>query len=145
MRPISALIAAAILAGSSAGCYSTWDIAPSALRALDGFREGRGRRLATEDGGEIEFTSGTEVHFTGADGLSTSASFRAVSVRGATFTGVEREYGHYVSVNLSRMRGVQATNFSVGKTVGLSVGLGLGIPLVIGGIALAVTQATQSD
>lgn len=145
MRSISVLFAAALLAGPCAGCYSTWDIAPRALGALDRFRDGQRRRLATEDGGEIEFTSGTEIHFTGADGLSAGASFRAVSVRGATFTGVEREYGHYVSVNLSRMRGVQATNFSVGKTVALSVGLGLGIPLAIGGIALAVSQMAGSD
>jgi hypothetical protein len=125
------LVAASLLAGAASGCYSTWDIAPRDLRALDGFREGQTRVIAGAGDDEIEFTSRTELSLRGTDGLETGGTFRSINVRGPIFYGIKREQGEYISADLSRMANVQVRNFSTGKTVGLSVGLGLGVPALV--------------
>lgn len=101
---------------ATTGCYSTWDLTPQAVVKLDGFREGKSVTVKSADNEDVKVTSDTALWFKGVDGAEGAYQFRSIEVQGPLLVGVEREKGAQVNIDLSRMAGVQAKNFSPGKT-----------------------------
>jgi hypothetical protein len=130
MNATSIFIAAAVSALTLPACYITWDVAPGALRALDGFREGQTREIRSMDEEDVPFTSSTELFLRLNDGREARAKYRLIDVRGAQFVGVRADNGQGVGVDLTRLTTVEVTNFSIGRTIAWTVPFGLGVPLL---------------
>jgi hypothetical protein len=109
-----------ITATQAIGCYMTWDIAPARLVHLNGFREGRTIRWEADE--DHTFTSETELHFRGTDGVALSARFRRIDVQHGVLVGEVEKTGAPVRVDLSRLASVQARRLAVGQTVLMVVG-----------------------
>jgi len=134
-RPVFAGVTL-IMATNLTGCYSTWDVAPSTLCRLDGFRTGDERSLPTRDNEQVSFTSDSQIYFRGIDGQETQLQFGAIDFRNYYFVGERKNDGAKLQVDLSRVAEVKVKNVSVPSTVLVTTGILLGAVVGIGGPAL---------
>ena len=126
---------------STAGCYSTWDVAPRELTHLKGFERPQEVELEDVEGSSFRFDGSTELSFDRADGTSPERHrFSSIDeVKGHTLQGLDDEHRSTL-VELTHVERIEAKNFSVGKTVALSLGVTMGAA-TLAGIALAVVYA----
>jgi hypothetical protein len=113
------------------GCFSTWDVVPKDLSTLRGF-EGKDRVPMMDSAGSVFlFDRDTKLTFEHDDGRRErgAEAHRFSAIQGVdsyTLWGAD-ERSRPLSVDLTDVSHVQATNFSASKTVGLSVGVTLGV------------------
>lgn len=135
-----------VAATNTAGCYSTWDIAPHALLKLDGFRVGHTVKLPTRESDYVDFDADSTVHFEGSDGVEADAQFSSIEIRGPVLFGSTLPNRMELKVDLQRLSKVQVRNNSPPKTALLTTGAVLGaISGTIGGaLWLYVSYYTAS-
>jgi hypothetical protein len=197
-RAVSATTMVAV--AHSAGCYSTWDIAPREINRLDGYRSPVAKVTVDKAGDRVEVDHDTQLSFvsnedfyqssvpsTGACrknfdcpanlvcraakcvSLSSSVadaetarlafrgSFDSIDIHIAPptafagsppkawwLTGILRDDGTAIRVDLNKVVSVTARRFSPGKTAGLIVGCVVGAAVIAGamvGIISAVSIA----
>jgi hypothetical protein len=118
-----------------AGCYSTWDIAPKSLTALDGFHEPEARPLADMAGDEVKFDSNTELHFMDSSGAPKNVKFATIAVSGTSLTGTTKPFNYPFAIDLRQVSEAQIKKFSWGKTallVGIIIAAVVVTPIVLG-------------
>lgn len=123
---------------NTAGCYSTWDIQPKSLHALDGFRVGSYTpSLQATNGEVIEFDESTSLQFKGNTfPVSDEIRFLSVDVEEEMLIGTMRGKGGRVQIDLSQLRGVRAQKPAPGKTAGMVLGIVAGSGLFLFGLAV---------
>jgi len=139
-RP-SCLASLAVLACTS--CYSTWDIAPTELQRLDGYRAPAAVRLRDRAGSDdqVRFDKDTVLRFSGEHHEPEQYRFAAIGpVYPQALVGVEARAGRPVTVDLTDVTTVTASRFSTGKTVALTVV----VSTVATSAAIAITLAAVS-
>jgi hypothetical protein len=133
-----------LLAMTSAGCYSTWDIAPKSLESLNGYHEPEARPLADMTGEQVEFDHSTELRFTDTSGVPKAEKFSSIQVNGPTFAGTVRPDNHPFLIDLKQVSAVEAKKFSALKT-GLVIGIPVGIVVIASVIAIVVATSAGDD
>ncbi len=134
-----AMVSLVSTASMTTGCYSTWDLTPKGVVALDGFRTGQPITISTTTNETIIFRDDSSLRFQAANGQQTEAQFQSIEVDGSIFTGVEKEHGSRYVIDLAQMRGVQANVFSPGKTALATTGIVfLGVPPVAFAVLIAI-------
>ncbi len=137
-------------------CYSTWDIAPTELSRLQGYRAPAAAAIADKDGADVRVDEDTRLRFE-RKGYEPEdhrfASIDAVDQRAllgeeapptwVSGSGAYEPDRSRVMVDLSEVSNVQARRFSVGKTVALSVGVSVVGTAAVAGIVLAVWAASD--
>ncbi|HRI71348.1 MAG TPA: ferritin-like domain-containing protein [Polyangium sp.] len=138
-----AMVSLVSTASMTTGCYSTWDLTPKGVVALDGFRTGQPIAISTTTNETIIFRDDSSLRFKAANGQETEAKFQSIAVEGSIFTGVEKEKGSRYVIDLSQMRSVQADVFSPGKTALATTGIVvLGVPTVaFAGLLIAIAAS----
>ncbi|HRI63792.1 MAG TPA: hypothetical protein PK156_06125 [Polyangium sp.] len=139
--PMMTMVAAA----STPGCYSTWDLKPEMVWELDGFN-GSGktfRVVEDQEKKDITVTSDTYLHFYDANELEVRAQFRSLHLEGPVLVGIEKNSGDQLNVDLRRIKLVQASELSSGKTAGAVVGYTLGLVPLGFGLLYGAIFATQ--
>jgi hypothetical protein len=145
MHDKTMLMGATLLALASAGCFSTWDLAPKSLASLDGYHEPQKVPLADVRGEEVVFDKSTELRFFQGDGEPRAkGKFSAIEVRGSQFTGAVRPDGHPLVVDLGQLSAVTAKKYSPVKT-GLAIGIPVGVVFVATVVLVAVAVASISS
>ena len=125
------------------GCYSSWDIAPKSLEALNGYHypEPGTRMVVDVEGQPAPFETGTQLQF---PQMPKPEKFASIQVSGPAFTGVTYPDGLPVSTDLRQLSMVRMRKFSFWKTA-----FAIGIPVVIlsiaGGILDAVLVANANQ
>lgn len=138
------LLVGGALAMASAGCFSTWDIAPRSLGSLNGYHEPEKIPIADTNGNEVMFDRITELRFLDSTGAPRErAKFSAIQVNGSTFTGAVRPDGHPFAIDLAQVSAVQAKRYSALKT-GLAIGVPIGVVTVLSIVAVAVLAASAT-
>jgi hypothetical protein len=131
----TALFVGATLAMASSGCFSTWDLAPRSLVALNGYHEPEKIPLTDTRGDELEFDRITELRFIDSSGApSAKAKFSSIQVNGSTFTGAVRPDGRPLAIDLTQVSAVQAKRYSALKT-GLAIGIPVGVVTIVSIVA----------
>lgn len=132
-----------VLGLSSAGCYSTWDIAPKSLGSLNGFHEPEARPLPDMRGDQVTFDGNTELHFVDNSGAPKDAKFASIEMSGSMFTGVTKPNNYPFAIDLRQVNEAQIKKFSWAKT-GLLVGI-IVAAVVVTPIVLGVVFGSSSD
>jgi hypothetical protein len=139
------LAAALALACGCLGCFSTWDIAPKSLRALDGYHEPDVAQIRDRNGDEVKFDRITELHFVdGDEGHSARAKFSQIQVHGSLFAGIMRPDGRPFTIDLSHVTAVEAKRYSAWKT-GLAIGVPVGVAVVLSTVLVALSLSATTD
>lgn len=144
MKTIITRTAALALAVASAGCFSTWDVAPKSLTALNSYHAPQEVPIADTSGDPVAFGPGTELQFLGSE--PARAKFASIRVDGSTFTGIARDDGRTVTVDLDHTMLVKAKRYSPVKT-GLAIGIPVGVAtiLTVVGAVIAARSANAGD
>jgi len=134
-----------LLTSTCMGCYSTWDIAPSELKALDGYRAPLGRMIRDKSGAAVRVDASTELRFrafTTKEELH--ARFDSIDVptdRPAQLFGVLHEDGRQVWVDLRQIGDVTARRGFVNIVTGVLSGAVAAAALTEGITDLGVRSA----
>jgi len=126
---------ALVLTSTCSGCYSTWDIAPSEMKKLDGYRAPMGKVVHDKAGADVPVDASTELAFRATTGEHIEAKFDSLTVPPSFPTGLlgtvhgeERR----VWIDLARVGSVTAKRYSAQKTGNLVAG-------ILAGAAVAFT------
>src|SRR6185437_6424247 len=71
---------ALVLTSTCSGCYSTWDIAPSEMKKLDGYRAPMGKVVHDKAGADVPVDASTELAFRATTGEHIEAKFDSLTV-----------------------------------------------------------------
>lgn len=123
------LLPVLVLGMAGAGCYSSWDITPNSLAALNGYHypEPEPRMVVDVEGNSVPFETGSQLQL---PPMSKPEKFGAIQVNGPAFTGTTYPDGLTVSADLRQLSLVHMRKFSLWKTT-----LAIGIPV----LALTIT------
>jgi hypothetical protein len=136
------MIGGALLAMASAGCFSTWDVAPRSLTSLNGYQEPATVEMVDTSGDGHTFDKITELRFNTADGAPpVKAKFSSIQVNGSALTGTMRPDARPFAIDLAKVNAVEARRYSALKT-GLAIGIPVGATVVLG-IVASVILATS--
>ncbi len=134
-RLAARVLMSGVVATTSTGCYSTWDVAPRSMVTLNGYHSPDEVPLADTSGHSLLFTPNTELLFIDDAGMqqASATNFSSVTLNGAIFSAVLQPNNNAFSINLEHVGNVKAKKFSPYMTA-----LAIGIPIVIVVVALSV-------
>ncbi len=147
------LLAAAAL--GSAGCYTTWDIAPKNVATLHVDPKRQEKVIVASNGDDVVVDRDTELRFRslGPRVPDLDVKFDALDVYGAPtdpnrqwwMDGVLRGDGRGIRVDMNEVASLTAKRFSPGKTTALIVGVVAGAAAVVGLSLVAVVVASSNN
>ena len=141
----SPLALALLLTTTCSGCYSTWDIAPSEMKKLDGYRAPLGRMVHDKAGADVLVDTSTELSLKASATIAeVHAKFDSIDVSAdpPTYLSGTRHGDHlHLWVNLDQVGHVTAKRFSESKTTALVFGVLAATAVTVGLTYLAVKSS----
>lgn len=144
----SPLALALLLTTTCSGCYATWDIAPSEMKKLDGYRAPLGRIVHDEAGADVLVDTSTELSFKASATIAeVHAKFDSIDVPADTpryLSGNRHGDGLHIWVDLDQVGRIRAKRLSESKTTALVFGV-LAATAVTVGLTYLVVKTSISD
>ncbi len=144
----SPLALALLLTTTCTGCYSTWDIAPSEMKKLDGYHAPLGRMVRDKAGADVLVDTSTDLSFkASATTAEVHAKFDSIDVPADPpkyLSGARHGDGLRLWVDLDQVGRIRAKRLSESKTTALVFGV-LGATAVTVGLTYLAVKTSISD